>query len=129
MSINHRGELVSAYMDTCTNYLPDKHKETGVRSEKSGVLYECKNYDHGDNVDFGCGYCVNIDCVGLPTRTKNMNETKGLPKDIDLLISVARSVILSHRNENTGMERRINALESILNRVEPEYHEIMGDKS
>lgn len=61
MSIIHDGKLCSAYQDTCKNYNPDKHKETGAISEQLGMIYECLNYDHGEEVDGGCYWCKNKD--------------------------------------------------------------------
>ena len=61
MAITHDGKLVSAYQDTCMNYKPNKHKETGVRSVKLGTIYECLNYDHGEEVNQGCYWCKNKD--------------------------------------------------------------------
>jgi hypothetical protein len=54
-------KLVGAYKDTCNNYKPDKHKEVGVVSMKTGILYECKNYDYGGDPNQGCYWCKNKD--------------------------------------------------------------------
>lgn len=59
MAINSQGELLSAYSDTCINYNPDKCKPTKAKSIKFGRIYECLNYDHGENVDQGCYWCKN----------------------------------------------------------------------
>lgn len=56
---NGGGTLASAICDTCINYTPDKSKRLGICSSKLGMLFECKKYDHGENVDQGCYWCVN----------------------------------------------------------------------
>ena len=53
------GRLMNVTEDSCENYTPDKEKPTTVKSVELGIIFECKKYDYGDNVDQGCYWCVN----------------------------------------------------------------------
>ena len=57
--INDRGELVTAYVDSCDNYNPDKSKPTTVKSAISGTIFECHNFVIPDGSLESCGSCKN----------------------------------------------------------------------
>ena len=61
MAIDNDGRILRAYQDTCTKYKPNMSKPTIVESVKLGTIYECDNYNFGDNSDRGCFECVNKD--------------------------------------------------------------------
>jgi len=42
--LNTAGELSSAIIDKCNNYDPNNARPTKVRSDKSGVIYDCRNF-------------------------------------------------------------------------------------
>ena len=57
---------------------------------------------------------------------KNMNEDKGLHKDLDLLITAVRQVVRGHNEGKLDSERRIRNLSKMEGRVEPQYKAIMN---
>jgi hypothetical protein len=69
MSKNLNGELESAIPDTCKGYNPIPSKPAGVWSEKSGLLYKCRNWANDrvlvsgvpayGNLEGACLYCDN----------------------------------------------------------------------
>lgn len=61
MAIDGDGMLLRAYQDTCSNYKPNKNKPSGVKSIQLGMIFDCTNYNFGDNSDRGCFECINKD--------------------------------------------------------------------
>jgi hypothetical protein len=51
---NHNKELVNSIPSKCDHYDPVKSKPTGVKCEKLGMLYRCRN--HSGEVG-GCLFC------------------------------------------------------------------------
>lgn len=58
--INKNKELISAIPDSCVDYNPDKSKPEKVRSEKSGTLFECKNFKARVDGLTGCLFCEKL---------------------------------------------------------------------
>ena len=58
---------------------------------------------------------------------KNFNEARGLPKDMDLLISDV-SAVLRARTNGKDMERRLDHLDKIKERVDKQYRSILETK-
>lgn len=56
--------------------------------------------------------------------TKNMNELRGLPKDLDLLLSTAKSIVLNFE-EGNDLTSRIKLLDNLSQSVCQEYTEIL----
>ncbi len=42
--IDHNGHIITATVDICDQYDPNKEKSTGVVSAKSGMIYQCNNF-------------------------------------------------------------------------------------
>tara|TARA_R110000803_G_scaffold210685_2_gene283181 strand:- start:4475 stop:4657 length:183 start_codon:yes stop_codon:yes gene_type:complete len=57
---------------------------------------------------------------------KNDNEMRGLPADIDVLITAAKQVVRGH-NCDINIDKRIMNLEAIVNRVDDQYKEIINN--
>ena len=57
---------------------------------------------------------------------KNDNENKGLPKDIDLLIQIAKSVV-NEANKNNSTTKRIEHLGKLADSVNSDYQNIMSN--
>lgn len=51
---NTKGELITSIPAKCKNYAPQKDKSSGVKCEKLGILYECKNHKGQKK---GCLFC------------------------------------------------------------------------
>jgi len=58
---------------------------------------------------------------------KNANERKGLPKNIDLLIQIAISVVKEAKDNNT-VTRRTAHLEKLANSVNSDYQKLINNK-
>ena len=57
--IDHNGKLLTAISDDCKNYDPIKSKPKGVKSVKSGMIFECRNMTVCKGDSEGCGFCIN----------------------------------------------------------------------
>ncbi len=58
---------------------------------------------------------------------QNFNQIRGLPRDMDLLISAANAVSRARVN-GKDMERRLNHLERINTRVNKQYRAMLETK-
>lgn len=52
--INNKGELTTSIPSSCKDYDPIMDKPSGVKCEKLGVLYKCRNHEGEQS---GCLYC------------------------------------------------------------------------
>ena len=55
---------------------------------------------------------------------QNDNERRGLPADIDLLITAAQQVAYGYENGCNSLAERIEHLSKVCDRVEPQYRRI-----
>lgn len=67
------------------------------------------------------------DQSGKNKNEQNMNELRGMPKDIDLLISSAKQVRNGFENSK-DLEKRISNMSEIIDRVEPQYQALVSKK-
>lgn len=44
MSIDSEGRLETSITDDCENYSPDKTKPLGIESNRTGVIFACRNH-------------------------------------------------------------------------------------
>jgi hypothetical protein len=58
------------------------------------------------------------------SKDLNMNELRGMPKDIDLLISVSKSLIEGNKN-GIDLTSRYKTLESLVKKVDVQYQELL----
>lgn len=58
------------------------------------------------------------------SKDLNMNELRGMPKDLDLLISVSKSLVKGNK-DGIDLTSRYKTLESLVKKVDSQYQELL----